>query len=520
MTNASSPTADTDAQPIPPRYWWLKRILLACVLLVFALAGLRWWWGYEAERRLQAKIDEYHAAGQPVTIEDFQYPPVPDEENAAYFLMKAAEAIIVPAGLRVDFGDVCNELDRVVEYVDDVKRIVEANDEVVRLVREAVAKQEVDWKKKLKSPVIDVLLPNLSPQKQLARLLCTAALYNHHIGNDAEAVSVLRDTLRQAELVPVRQTSLISHLLETAIQALAAGVVEEIAPRLCIAGSTAEESDGVVPVDADEVRELIDFLLREDTLRDHWLQAMYAERLMELDCAMIVAKDPGTFVGAGAGGAPLSLLGRFAEPMYQLDAVFMLESCTAAADAGTQPDYATAHAAFPRFPAFANQPERTAHLLSSIFLPSFERALELHFRLIGECRMAAIALAIRLYEIDHGQRPPTLAELVPAYLRTVPLDPFVADGRTVSYLPDAPMPILYCVGLDGVDDGGENVLRSSGSVDGDLKDQPFFLNGDRPRATFTPSSDKADWAETIENDGEEIGDRGNPDQDQSAADEP
>ena len=134
--------------------------------------------------------------------------------------------------------------------------------------------------------------------------------------------------------------------------------------------------------------------------------------------------------------------------------------------------------------------------------------------------MAATALAIRLYQLDHGRRPTTLADLVPAYLPAVPLDPFAADGRTVSYLPDAPTPILYCVGLDGVDDGGEYVLKKSGAVDGDLKDQPFFLDGDRPRPTFVPSSDEADGAETVEDDGEEIPNGGESDQDQAADEEP
>ncbi len=520
MTNANNSGIPDDAPPIPPRYWWLKRILLAVAVLILALAALRWWWGYEAERRLQAKIDEYHALGQPVTIEDFQFPPVPDEENAAYFLKKAAEAIVVPAGLRVGISDVCNELDNVTAYIDDVQRIVEANDQVVQLVRDGIARQEADWGTKLTSPVVAVLLPNLSSQKQLARFLFVTALYDHQTGNDAEAVRLLRDALRHAELVPVGQPSLISHLVEIAIQALAVGAVEEIAPGLRIVGRSAEESDGVVPVDADDVRALMADLLREDTLREHYRQAMYTERLMGLDCAMIVAKAPGTFAGSVAGGAPLSLLGRFAEPVYQLDAVFMLEFCTAAADAGAQPDYATAQAAFPRFPAFANEPERTAHVLGTMLLPSFERVLDLHFREIGERRLAATALAIRLYEIDHGHRPPTLAELVPAYLPAVPLDPFVADGRTVGYLPDAPQPILYCVGLDGVDDGGEYALRSSGSVDGNLKDQPFFLDGDRPHAPFVPSSDEADRAETVEDDGEEIGDSGQADQDQTADGQP
>ncbi|MBU0617202.1 MAG: hypothetical protein KKI02_05760, partial [Planctomycetes bacterium] len=443
-----------------------------------------------------------------------------DDPRFAHDLFDRILEYDLAVGMDADIILLSNELELVAAYVGDVQRIAEANDEAVRLVRQAVTRQEVDWKRKLKSPVIDVLLPNLSPQKQLARLLCTMALYNHHIGNDAEAVGVLRDTLRQAELVPVRQASLISHYVEIAIQALVAGAVEETTPGLRIAGSLPEESKGIVLAGADDVRALVADLLREDALRDNWCQAYYAERLMMLDCAMMMAQSPAAITGARGGGAPSSLLGHFTKPMFQLDGVFMMELCTAAAEAGTRPDYVTAQEALPHFPAFGNHPERTAHLLSSILLPSFERVLELRFRVIGERRMAATALAIRLYELDHGHRPLTLTDLVPGYLPAVPRDPFATDGRTVGYLPDAPKPILYCVGLDGVDDGGEYVLRSSGSVDGDLKDQPFFLNGDRPRPPFVPSSDETDRPETVEDDGEEVGDGGQADENQTADEEP
>lgn len=518
MTNANAAATD-DTRPMPPRYWWLKRILLAVGVLIVALAALRWWWGHEAERRLQAKIDEYHALGQPVTIEDFQFPPVPDDENAAYFLKKAAGKIVTSAGLRVEFRDVCNELDLVAEYLDDVRRIADANAEVVPLVRDGVARPEADWGTKLRSPVISMMYAELAPQKKVTRLLCALALYHRQTGNHAEAVAILRNALRHAELTAVGQQSAITHLTETAMQALAVGALEEITPGLRVAENPVEGIDGGVPAAADDVRALVAASLNEDTYRNHWRDAMYVERLTTLDCVAMMTRSPGTLLGIGTGGAS-SFVTRLTRPAFQLDGVFMMEFCAALADAGMQPDYATAQATLPRYPAFANDLERTTHLVAGIVLPSYERMVKLHFRLIGECRMAATALAIRLYEIDHGQRPRTLAELVPTYLPAVPLDPFVADGRTVSYLPDAPTPILYCVGLDGADDGGEYILTDSGGIDGDLKDQPFFLNGDRPRPPFSPLSDEADGAEAVEDDGEEVGDRGQSDQDQPTDEDP
>ncbi len=60
-----------DGEPIPPRYWWLKRIGVVCLALLLALAALRWWWGWDAHRRLQAEIERYRAAGQLVYAREY-----------------------------------------------------------------------------------------------------------------------------------------------------------------------------------------------------------------------------------------------------------------------------------------------------------------------------------------------------------------------------------------------------------------------------------------------------------------
>jgi hypothetical protein len=80
-------------RPIPPRYWWLKRIGVSIVILLVALGLLRWWWGVKAHRALQAELDRLVAAGQPVFPEDFRSPPVPDDQNAAILLKQAAGAL-------------------------------------------------------------------------------------------------------------------------------------------------------------------------------------------------------------------------------------------------------------------------------------------------------------------------------------------------------------------------------------------------------------------------------------------
>jgi hypothetical protein len=66
---------------------------------------------------------------------------------------------------------------------------------------------------------------------------------------------------------------------------------------------------------------------------------------------------------------------------------------------------------------------------------------------------AQAAVAIERWRLAHpGQLPDTLAELVPAYLAAVPLDPF--DGQSVRYKKLPVGYVVYCLGLDFTDNGG------------------------------------------------------------------
>lgn len=71
-----------------------------------------------------------------------------------------------------------------------------------------------------------------------------------------------------------------------------------------------------------------------------------------------------------------------------------------------------------------------------------------------------LELALRQYRLDHGKLPPQLEELVPAYLKRLPVDPFDKLRRPLRYsLNKADMLsndgyVLYSLGFDRDDDGG------------------------------------------------------------------
>jgi hypothetical protein len=68
--------------------------------------------------------------------------------------------------------------------------------------------------------------------------------------------------------------------------------------------------------------------------------------------------------------------------------------------------------------------------------------------------LTTTALALKRYQLAHGGYPSDLSSLVPRFLPAIPRDP--ADGQPLRYRlrPDGTF-LLYSIGLDGVDNGGD-----------------------------------------------------------------
>ena len=70
------------------------------------------------------------------------------------------------------------------------------------------------------------------------------------------------------------------------------------------------------------------------------------------------------------------------------------------------------------------------------------------------CSLAIAAVALKRYRLQNGSYPDSLATLVPRFLAAVPIDP--VDGRPLRYQRrQAGSFLLYSIGEDGVDDGGD-----------------------------------------------------------------
>jgi hypothetical protein len=70
---------------------------------------------------------------------------------------------------------------------------------------------------------------------------------------------------------------------------------------------------------------------------------------------------------------------------------------------------------------------------------------------------AITAIALKRYQLEHGNYPADLNSLMPEFIPAVPIDP--VDGQPLRYRPNADGTfLLYSVGENGVDDGGNPSL--------------------------------------------------------------
>jgi len=101
----------------------------------------------------------------------------------------------------------------------------------------------------------------------------------------------------------------------------------------------------------------------------------------------------------------------------------------------------------------------------AMFFPALEQIADRDDAAAANRTLAQLALALAAHRAEHGGYPATLNALAPAYLATIPNDPFT--DKPFTYRPSAGGYLLYSVGPDLQDDGGRQMTSAAGAK-GDL----------------------------------------------------
>lgn len=517
----------SETRKTPGRWRWTKRVIAAYVILLGGSLAGHLWWRHAANERLQAAIDAVRQRGEPLTIDELRDPSLPRDENAAEAYERAAATPLLasplspppaPPGMTgaefarlrdMMLSDVMLDAALRRRYPEQLAQILALAEEPLALVREGNRRPGIDWSNSPGYPCFGVPVPSGTPSRHVAKLLATVALGRHETGNDAAAVEALREMQSFVDRCQTLPT-LIGHLIANANQRLLNDAVEEIAPTLRV-------GDGPGAASREQVESLLADLLDEHAMRGGRVGAYLSERVVLHAAGVEMERDPGGFMTTVLQAAAPSLPGAawtcIFQPAWRLDLARALEEQARYVEASRQPTYAQDASIRP--PAQPEAPPINTILLrpdprTALVRPFSATAADvarpaawarMHYLTLAGRRMAAVALAMRLYEIDHGAQPDTLAALVPDYLPAIPQDPFGQLGETILYALQAEQPVLYSRNVDGADDGGTWVLApawvgSGMRVDDESSpDLVLFLDGDRPEPepVWVEPSERNPW---------------------------
>ncbi len=419
-------------------------------------------------------VAERKALGEPIEMQDFARPPIPDEENAAWYLKRAANAFRPTRQQEVLLSYAIDD-PNLRDLAGEVATFLDAADRPLKLMHQAATTDQADWQLEWeRGNGITMLLPSLSPMRNLAKLGVLAARHAHLQGNDQLSLVRINDVLSLARAVDA-EGAFICHLVAVACDSLAVGQLERLAPSLRVG-----EGEGAAP--RRQVNDLIDRLLATAGHRQAMQRALFGERAMLLDSARLVLAGKtslGSLTSGTRPGVAANVLTTVARPMLRNDMLYALQLETQLAQAAGEATYPAFLAACPPSPDSMSALERAIHPFTTIILPSLDRAVEIHYRQVAMQRMTAVRLAMRLAELDLGRSVAKLEELVPDYLPGIPTDPFAEDaplklGRWGG------KDVIYSVGPDGHDGGGQWAADPNAGREWDRYDLPLFLDGRDP----------------------------------------
>jgi hypothetical protein len=109
---------------------------------------------------------------------------------------------------------------------------------------------------------------------------------------------------------------------------------------------------------------------------------------------------------------------------------------------------------------FAKPDEADFHSVASSDLKSLGNVFNRVMKAEAAKQLTVAAIALKRFQLKHGNFPEKISELTPEFLASVPLDP--VDGQPLRYRRNADGTyLLYSVGANGVDDGGNPALENN-----------------------------------------------------------
>ncbi len=420
------------------RFWHIPFVLLA--IAIGALVVYR----IVSRTTLEDRLDAIRAAGYPVTPAELDewYEAPPYGQNAADYIVEALAYLQKPKPEQREqipwLGNA--EMPARTEHLStDTARIVtqllEDNKDAIKLLQQGAALERSRYP-------IDftqghaTLLPHLADLREAVRLLCLKAILHGEQGQPEPATDALICAFGVARS-QAAEPLLISQMVRQGAQTITVSALERVVSQanleqehLARLGKTlaaAYDPNAMARAFAGE-RCLVILMLRDP-------------RSTGLNLPLIAAPDGPSLVqiyAARAVGLADQCLLRYID---------LTDRCIATLQLAPQ-ERRQAHRDLER----QDQDLRKNHAILSHFMPSLHRFILTDLAHLTRLRVAGVAMAVEQSRLSNGNLPEQLADLVPAFLPEVPLDPY--DGRPLRYRKREKGYVVYSIGKDLSDDDG------------------------------------------------------------------
>jgi hypothetical protein len=340
---------------------------------------------------------------------------------------------------------------------EDVLLALSVYDPVVKELREALQRPQARLPLNYEDgfEVAGELLPFLANVKRCGQFFQLRAFANLGAGHGAAALADIKtllnvnDTLRS-------QPFLISTLVHMAMFSIALQPIYEGLARHCWTDA--------------ELAELENSLARQDYLADFQF-ALRSEKVLAMDAIekQRISRKIQTYQEADGTNRPVTISLRWTPAAY----FYQSQVCIAQINdqiRSTLIDVTNrivSPEALRRFDADIQarmkswSPYRVQGLMMA---PALAKAVQKFAIVQAELDQARVACALERYRLAHGQYPETLDGLAPHFIGQLPHD--IINGEPLHYRRvENDKFVLYSVGWNETDDGGETAFRKAGAVD-------------------------------------------------------
>jgi len=405
---------------------WHVPVAIAVVLAVLIVTYV-----VIPRNRLDRRLGALRAAGYPTTYAELaRYNGLPEgTPNPAPTYERAFAAFVPPVEeANIPFFGKAEIPDRGMAFSEPVAKAVSqflaANQDCLALLHEAAGIEDCRYTWDYTDPVNGV--PQWKSLKSCARLLQLRAAADVYAGDVDSALAHIKDQLQLGRSL-CREPGAVNYLMRIACYGRALDGLERTLNATSLSDQQLADLTGTM----SSTKSSLD-------LR----QAIVTER-----CLMIeLCRYPGLREQSGPIGAFLRILS-------DKGIAGVLDYASALLEATKLPSVRR----LARFQELSDEaderpPSFRLDLLGTWAMAPLYRVAQIDARVSAYLDLARTALAIERYRLATGKVPERLEELIPQYLREVPVDPF--DGSPIRYRRADRGYLLYSIDLDGQDNTG------------------------------------------------------------------